>query len=336
MYKIAFFDTKPYDKEWFDKYTGDDLDITYFETKLLPRSAELSAGFDAVCAFVNDDITESVVNTLCKNGVRLIAMRSAGYSNVDFRAADGKITVVRVPAYSPHAVAEHAAALLLAVNRKIPRAYYRTRDFNFSLIGLTGLDLYGKCAGIIGTGKIGRAFIDICCGFGMKTVAYDLFPAEGSDIDYRSIDELLSVSDVISLHCPLTPETHHLLDAAAFEKMKDGVFIVNTSRGALIDSEALLSALNSEKVRGAGLDVYEEEAEVFYEDRSGTVIGDDVLSLLVSHPNVVITSHQGFFTEEALDSIARTTTENIRDFFAGRELENEVCFRCGKVSEKCN
>ena len=172
MYKIAFFDTKPYDKEWFDKYTGDDLDITYFETKLLPRSAELSAGFDAVCAFVNDDITESVVNTLCKNGVRLIAMRSAGYSNVDFRAADGKITVVRVPAYSPHAVAEHAAALLLAVNRKIPRAYYRTRDFNFSLIGLTGLDLYGKCAGIIGTGKIGRAFIDICRGFGMKTVAY--------------------------------------------------------------------------------------------------------------------------------------------------------------------
>ena len=205
MYKIAFFDTKPYDKEWFDKYTGDDLDITYFETKLLPRSAELSAGFDAVCAFVNDDITESVVNTLCKNGVRLIAMRSAGYSNVDFRAADGKITVVRVSAYSPHAVAEHAAALLLAVNRKIPRAYYRTRDFNFSLIGLTGLDLYGKCAGIIGTGKIGRAFIDICRGFGMKTVAYDLFPAEGSDIDYRSIDELLSVSDVISLHCPLTP-----------------------------------------------------------------------------------------------------------------------------------
>ena len=170
----------------------------------------------------------------------------------------------------------------------------------------------------------------------MKTVAYDLFPAEGSDIDYRSIDELLSVSDVISLHCPLTPETHHLLDAAAFGKMKDGVFIVNTSRGALIDSEALLSALNSEKVRGAGLDVYEEEAEVFYEDRSGTVIGDDVLSLLVSHPNVVITSHQGFLTEEALDSIARTTTENIRDFFAGRELENEVCFRCGKVSEKCN
>ena len=336
MYKIAFFDTKPYDKEWFDKYAGDDLDITYFETKLLPRSAELSAGFDAVCAFVNDDITESVVNTLCKNGVRLIAMRSAGYSNVDFRAADGKITVVRVPAYSPHAVAEHAAALLLAVNRKIPRAYYRTRDFNFSLIGLTGLDLYGKCAGIIGTGKIGRAFIDICRGFGMKTVAYDLFPAEGSDIDYRSIDELLSVSDVISLHCPLTPETHHLLDAAAFGKMKDGVFIVNTSRGALIDSEALLSALNSEKVRGAGLDVYEEEAEVFYEDRSGTVIGDDVLSLLVSHPNVVITSHQGFFTEEALDSIARTTTENIRDFFAGRELENEVCFRRGKVSEKCN
>lgn len=330
MIKIAFFDTKPYDKMWFDKFLTDGMEVTYFETKLNSRSARLCSGYDCVCAFVNDDVNSHVIDTLWRGGVKLIAMRSAGYSNVDMKAARDKITVVRVPAYSPYAVAEHAIALLLAVNRKIPRAYYRTRDFNFSLIGLSGTDLRGKCAGIIGTGKIGQAFINICRGFGMRTVAYDLYPLRNSDIEYVSLDELFSMSDVISLHCPLTPETHHIIDKRAFEQMKNGVFIVNTSRGALIDSSSLLDALNSGKVRGAGLDVYEEEADIFYEDRSGELIGDDVLSLLVSNPNVVITSHQGFFTEEALEAIAETTVDNILSFFGGKtvnEVSNEITIR---------
>ena len=335
--KIAFFDAKPYDRPGFDAYTaGTGLEMKYFETKLNEDTVSLASGFDGVCVFVNDTLNDAVVRELHAFGVRVIALRCAGFNNVDIRACFGKIRVFRVPAYSPYAVAEHAMALLLTVNRHTNKAYIRTRDFNFSLSGLTGFDLHGKTVGIVGTGKIGCTFSEICKGFGMRILAYDKFPSPDNGLSYVPLLELLAQADVVSLHCPLTSETQHMIDAAAIAGMKPGVVIVNTSRGALIDSEALLSALNSEKVRGAGLDVYEEEAEVFYEDRSGTVIGDDVLSLLVSHPNVVITSHQGFFTEEALDSIARTTTENIRDFFAGRELENEVCFRCGKVSEKCN
>ena len=277
---------------------------------------------------MNDDITESVVNTLCKNGVRLIAMRSAGYSNVDFRAADGKITVVRVPAYSPHAVAEHAAALLLAVNRKIPRAYYRTRDFNFSLNNMTGFDLHGKTVGIIGTGRIGRVFMDICRGFGMRILAYDKYPADDMSMDmsipYVTLDELFRTSDIISLHCPLTEETYHLIDRASMEKMKKGVVIVNTSRGALIDAEELLEGIKSRRIGAACLDVYEEESEWFFRDFSGHIVEDDTLARLISMPNVIVTSHQAFLTEEALSNIAETTVQNLDDYFAGRALHNAV------------
>lgn len=324
MPKIAFFDTKPYDKYWFDRASGGRLDITYFETKLAARSARLGAGFDAVCAFVNDDLDTEAVNILADCGVKLIAMRSAGYSNVDLKTAGKRnIPVVRVPAYSPHAVAEHAAALLLGVNRRIPRSYIRTRDFNFSLAGLCGTDLHGKCAGVIGTGKIGQAFIGILRGFGMEIVAYDPYPAKLDGVENVSLDGLFRRADVISLHCPLTKESYHILDGDAFAAMKEGVFIINTSRGALIDSRALLDALNSGKVRGAGLDVYEEEAELFFEDWSDRIVLDETLSLLVSRPNVIITSHQGFFTEEALQAIAETTVSNILAFFDGR-IVNEV------------
>ena len=336
MKTIAFFDAKPYDKEWFDK-ANTHYDIKYFESKLSPATVQLASGSDAVCAFVNDSITAEVLDALYALGVRVIAMRCAGYSNVDFEHAYGKINVVRVPAYSPYAVAEHAIALLLDVNRKLHRAYNRTRDFNFSLVGLTGVDLHGKTVGVIGTGKIGRALMDICKGFGMNIIAYDAYPAKDSGIDYVALDELLRRSDVISLHCPLTEQTRHILDAQAFAKMKQGVFIVNTSRGALIDTEALLDALNSGKVRGAGLDVYEEEADLFFEDKSGNIMKDDLLALLVSRPNVVLTSHQAFLTEEALQNIAQTTLSNLDEFFGGDSLTNEVCYRCdiGKVVEDC-
>lgn len=336
MKTIAFFDAKPYDREWFDKAnTG--YDIRYLESRLTPATVQLAAGADAVCAFVNDDVNAAVIDALYALGVRVIAMRCAGYSNVDFVRAYGKVNVVRVPAYSPFAVAEHAMALLLDVNRKLHRAYNRTRDFNFSLNGLTGVDLHGKTVGVIGTGKIGRVFMDICKGFGMDVIAYDLYPVKDSDIHYVPLDELLAKSDVISLHCPLTEQTRYILSADAFAKMKPGVFIINTSRGALIDTEALLSALNSGKVRGAGLDVYEEEADLFFEDNSGSIIKDDVLALLVSRPNVVLTAHQAFLTEEALANIAKTTIENLDAFFAGDTLQNEVCYRCdtGKVVEDC-
>ncbi len=333
---ITFFDTKPYDREWFDK-ANTKYEIRYLESKLTPATVKLAAGSDAVCAFVNDTVNAEVIDALSDMGVKVLAMRCAGYSNVDFKEAYGKINVVRVPAYSPYAVAEHAMALLLTVNRKLHRAYNRTRDFNFSIVGLTGVDLHGKTAGVIGTGKIGRAFIDIAKGFGMKVVAYDAFPAQNSDIEYVTLDELFKQSDVISLHCPLTEQTRHMLNADAFAKMKNGVFIVNTSRGALIDTEALLDALNSGKVRGAGLDVYEEEAELFFEDNSGNIIKDDVLALLVSRPNVVLTSHQAFLTEEALQNIAKTTLDNLDEFFSGANLTNEVCYQCelGKVVENC-
>ena len=324
MKRIAFFDTKPYDIIWFDEYNDGRYEIVYFEGKLNRHTVGITAGFDAVCGFVNDDINENVIEKLIENKVKILAMRSAGYSNVALKAAKGRLPVVRVPAYSPYAVAEHAMGLLLTVNRKLARAVTRTRDFNFSIAGLMGVDLHGKTVGVIGTGTIGRVFIDICRGFGMKVIAYDPYPAENSEITYVSLDELFERSDVISLHCPLTENSYHLLDKSAFEHMKKGVFIVNTSRGALIDSDALLEALKSEKVRGAALDDYEEDTELFFEDMSGTIIKDDTLSLLISNPNVVLTSHQAFLTEEALQAIAKVTLKNFDDFFAGRPLENEV------------
>ena len=323
MKKIAFFDTKPYDRTYFDKY-GKDYEITYFEEKLNHHTAKITEGFDGVCAFVNSNINKMAIERMHERGVKILAMRCAGFSNVDIAAAAGKLAVVRVPAYSPHAVAEHALALLLALNRRIYRAYIRTRDFNFNINGLTGIDLYGKTAGIIGTGKIGRTFIDLCRGLGMKVIAYAPYPAEGSGIDYVPLDTLFRESDVISLHCPLTESSYHIIDREALDKMKPGAFLLNTSRGALVDSEALLEVLTAGKLRGAALDVYEEEANLFYEDMSDKIIKDDTLALLVSRPNVLITSHQAFLTEEALDNIASVTIQNFDEFFAGKPLTNEI------------
>ena len=323
MEKIAFFDTKPYDRIWFDRLNRE-FEIEYFESRLRPESVRLTEGFRAVCAFVNDDIGERTVQGLAANGVELVAMRCAGYNNVALGAARGKLRVVRVPAYSPYAVAEHAMGMILMLNRKLHKAYIRTRDFNFSLNGLMGFDLHGKTAGVIGTGKIGRTFIDICRGFGMNVIANDPFPAENSGITYVSREELFRQSDIISLHCPLTEDTRYIINEQALSLMKPETLIVNTSRGKLIDSEALLAALNEKRIGGAALDVYEEETDLFFEDNSYKLITDDTLSLLVSRPNVLITSHQAFFTREAMQSIAETTLRSISDFFAGRELKYEI------------
>lgn len=329
--KIAFFDTKPYDRESFDRL-NDRYKIHYFESRLTPETAHLADGYDAVCAFVNDQINAETLWTLCAHNIRLLAMRCAGYSNVDLKTAYNRICVVRVPAYSPHAVAEHTMGLLLAINRHLHKAYTRTREFNFNIVGLDGVDLFGKTVGVIGTGKIGRTFIEICRGFGMHIIAYDPHPNKNAGYPYVSLETLLAQSDVISLHCPLTAQSYHLLNREAFSKMKRGVFIINTSRGALIDSEALLDALNQGIVRAAGLDVYEEEAGYFYEDRSHALIDDDVLALLVSRPNVLITSHQAFLTQEALNNIAETTLRNFDEFFENRPLSHEVMYRAENCS----
>ena len=333
MKKVAFFDTKPYDKLCFDSAnTG--YEMVYFESKLHRRSARLAAGCEAVCAFVNDTIDKETIDILYEQGVRVLALRCAGYNNVDRKAAYGKLVIVRVPAYSPYAVAEHAMGLLLCLNRKLHKAYNRTRDFNFSLVGLTGIDLHEKTVGVIGTGKIGRAFISICQGFGMRVLAHDPYPVPDSGLEYVDMERLLKESDVLSLHCPLTKENHHLLDETAFSKMKKGVFVVNTSRGALIDSAALLEALNNGTVRGAALDVYEEEADLFFEDNSETLVQDEVLSLLVTRPNVILTSHQAFLTEEALADIARTTFANLDEVFSDSPtLTNEICYHCPHRAE---
>ena len=333
MRKICFYDTKPYDKAFFDLYKEEfEFEIDYFETKLNSSTAIMSKGYDAVVAFVNDTIDAAAIDILYENDVRIIAMRCAGYNNVDFKAAFNKIHVVRVPAYSPYAVAEHAMALLLTLNRKIHRAYNRTREHNFSLNGLTGFDLHGKTMGVVGTGKIGRVFIDICRGFGLDVIAYDPYPVKDSNIHYVSLEELCKRSDIISLHCPLTKETYHVVKKDTIDQMKRGVIIINTSRGALIDSEDLLNAIKEEKVGGAGLDVYEEESEFFYEDLSDVIIRDDVLAGLISMPNIIVTSHQAFLTKEALNNIAYVTFQNLADFFNKKELDNEICYQCNKKS----
>ncbi len=336
MKTLAFFDTKEYDKTYFDilKETHD-IRIRYFEDKLSAETVSLAEGADAVCVFVNDDINEAVIERLYQMGVRIIALRCAGYNNVDFKAAYGKIHVVRVPAYSPYAVAEYTMALLLAVNRKVHKSYIRTRDFNFSLNRLVGFDLHGKTVGIIGTGKIGQIFANICKGFGMNILAYDVYPNESLGLNYVSLDELCEKADIVSLHCPLTESTKHLINTDTLSKMKDGVFLVNTSRGALIDTEALLDAIRTRKVGGAALDVYEEETDIFFEDFSDSFIGDDTLSLLLSMPNVIVSSHQAFLTKEALENIADVTVENLNAFFAGETLKNEICYHCQKSGGHC-
>lgn len=334
MIKVAFYDTKAYDKPSFENYGAlHDIQFRFLETKLNKDTAALAEGCDAVCVFVNDSVDADVIEKLYDCGVKLVALRSAGYNNVDVRAAFGKIHVVHVPAYSPYAVAEHAAALLLTSVRRIHKAYNRTREFNFSLSGLTGFDLHGKTVGVIGTGKIGRIFIDICRGFGMKVIAYDLYQMDG--IDYVSLETLFAESDVISLHCPLTDETKHMINSTAIAQMKKGVVIVNTSRGALIDAEALLDGIKSRKIGAACLDVYEEEADIFFEDRSGHIMDDELLSRLISMPNVIVTSHQAFLTEDALNNIAETTVNNILSYYNNDGIcDNELCYRCGNV-ERC-
>lgn len=324
MKRIAMFDTKPYDKNWFDRMNEGRYKIHYFESKLNEDTVSLTKGYDVVCAFVNDDIDAYVVEQMAANGVNLLAMRCAGYSNVDIEAAYGKLTIVRVPAYSPYAVAEFAMGLLLTINRKLHKAYNRTREYNFNINGLTGMDLYGKTVGVIGTGKIGQVFVNICKGFGMRVLAYDIYPNESLGYEYVEPDTLFRESDVISLHCPLTDKTWHIIDEDAIGKMKDHCYIINTSRGGLIDSKALLDALLERRLGGAALDVYEEEAEFFFEDHSEKGITDSTLALLSGMPNVLITSHQAFLTEEALSNIAKVTFDNTDAFFAGKKLENEV------------
>ena len=336
--KIAFFDTKPYDRPSFEKY-GREYGVTFkfFEAKLNEDTVELAQGYDGVCAFVNDTVNAAVIDRLHEMGVSVLAMRCAGYNNVDVKHAFRRLHVLRVPAYSPYAVAEHTMAMLLTSIRRIHKAYIRTRDFNFSLSGLTGFDLYGKTVGVIGTGRIGRVFIDICRGFGMKVLAYDKYPAanlaDGENIRYVELDELFAKSDVISLHCPLTEETYHVIDERSLEKCKKGVVILNTSRGALVDAEALLAGIKSRKVGAACLDVYEEESDLFFEDFSGHILEDDVLARLISMPNVIVTSHQAFLTEEALSNIAQTTTENIRQMVENGECPNELCYRAGSAQD---
>ncbi len=325
MKKIAFFDAKPYDKPSFEAYGKRyGFDFTFFEAKLNEDTVSLTQGFDGVCVFVNDTVNAAVIERLHGYGIRVAALRCAGFNQVDLAAADGRITVLRVPAYSPYAVAEHAMAMLLTSVRRIHKAYIRTRDFNFSLNGMTGFDLHGKTVGVIGTGRIGRVFIDICRGFGMNVIAYDKYPAKDTDIRYVTPDELFARSDIISLHCPLTEETYHLIDRESIRKMKKGVVIVNTSRGALIDADALLDGIKERRIGAACLDVYEEESEWFFHDYSGHIVEDDVLARLISMPNVIVTSHQAFLTEEALDNIAETTVGNLRAFFDGDVLQNEV------------
>lgn len=333
--KFAFFDTKSYDIPSFEKYGKEKgIEFKFFETKLNKDTVNLANGCDGVCVFVNDTVDSLVIDKLYELGIKIIALRCAGYNNVDIKHAFGKIHIVHVPAYSPYAVAEHAIAMLLTSIRRIHKAYIRTKDHNFSLSGLTGFDLHGKTVGVIGTGRIGRVFVDICKGFGMNVIAYDKFPAKDTDINYVTLDEIFEKSDIISLHCPLTDETRHMIDKEAIEKLKKGVVIINTSRGALIDAEALLEGIKSRRIGAACLDVYEEEADVFFEDVSGHIMDDDTLARLISMPNVLVTSHQAFLTEEALNNIAETTVSNIIELSEKGYSENELCYRCGKT-ESC-
>jgi len=333
--KIAMFDTKPYDKEMFNSLNKDyGFEIKYFKFQLNPDNAVLAKDFDAIIVFVNDIVNKEVIDQLYEYGVKLVALRSSGFNNVDLKAAKDKIRVVRVPAYSPSAIAEHTVALMLTLNRKIHRAYYRTRDTNFALSGLMGFNMEGKTAGIIGTGRIGKALIRILRGFNMNVLAYDVYPdrqyAEEQGFDYVSLDELFAQSDIISLNCPLTKETTYLINKDNINKMKDGVMLINTGRGKLINTAELIDGLKFGKIGSAGLDVYEEESGYFFEDLSDRILTDDVLARMLSFNNVIITSHQGFFTREALNNIASTTLQNIKDFTGDEdEMKNEVCYKCG-------
>lgn len=327
--RIAFFDAKSYDIESFNVVNKDyNFDIRYYQERLSISTVPLAKGADVVCIFVNAECDAQVIDELINNGVKLIALRCAGFNNVDLKAAEGRIRVTRVPAYSPHAVAEYAVSLMLSLNRKIYRAVNRTRDGNFTLNGLLGFDMYGKTAGVIGMGRIAKELIKILHGFGMNVMAYDLYPdhefAKQYDVKVVSLDELYANSDIISLHCPLTPDTKFLINQDSIAKMKKGVMIINTGRGKLINTEDLIEGLRSKQVGSAGLDVYEEEREYFYEDKSDKMIDDDVLARLLMVPNVVLTSHQAFFTAEALHNIAVSTLDSVKEFAEGKDLTCEV------------
>jgi len=326
--KILFYDTKPYDEESFEavrkNYEG--IEIDYLKTDISLQTVNLSRGYDAVCVFVASDVSENIVESLGAFGVKLILLRCAGFNNVATETAKKcGITVLRVPGYSPEAVAEHALALAFAVNRHIHKAYIKVRENNFSLMGLTGMNFHSKTAGIIGTGKIGAAMARACHGIGMRVIAFDPYVNDDLPfVEYVSLDELFNRSDLISLHCPLTEKTYHIIDLQAIEKMKNGVILVNTSRGALIATEDLIKGIRSHKFSGVGLDVYEEEGENVFENREDDILETSITARLLSFPNVIVTSHQGFLTEEALEAISITTLENAKSFKEGSPIEENM------------
>lgn len=326
--KILFYDAKPYDIESFDKLIKnyDGISIDYLKTDISKNTVRLAEGYEAVCVFVASDVNAEIIDELSKRGVKLILLRCAGFNNVDIQRAKEKgITVLRVPNYSPEAIAEHALALAFAVNRHIHKAYIKVRENNFSLMGLTGMNLCGKVAGIVGTGKIGAAMCRACHGIGMEVLAFDKFENPSLDfVRYTGLDELLRKSDLISLHCPLTEETYHMIDLEAIEKMKDGVLLINTSRGALISTEDLIKGIRRHKFSGVGLDVYEEEQENVFENREDDILNTSVTARLLSFPNVIVTSHQGFLTHEALEKISLVTLENAKSFEDGRIIETNM------------
>ncbi|HDT14608.1 MAG TPA: 2-hydroxyacid dehydrogenase, partial [Firmicutes bacterium] len=336
--KIAFFDAKPYDVEIFDEVNNGEFVLKYFPRHLNSDTAYMARDYDGVCAFVNDKIDKKVIKEFFESGIKIIALRSAGYNNVDIKAAYEKLHVTIVPAYSPNAVAEHTTALMLSLNRRIHKAYYRTKDNKFSINGFLGFDMKGKTVGVIGTGKIGKAVIKIMRGFEAEVLAYDKYEdgkyAKKEGFEYTTLDRLFKKFDIVTLHCPLTKETEHLINADNIKKMKKGVMVVNTGRGRLIDIKALIQGLKSKKIGYAGLDVYEEEDKYFFEDFSEKRMGDDVLARLHTFNNVIITSHQDFFTKEAITAIAETTLKNLREAFRGKTLTNEICYRCGEKPVK--
>ncbi len=324
--KVAVFDTHRYDRAALERANAAfGHELTFVEARLTSQTAPLASGHAGVCSFVNDRVDAAALAELARGGVGVVALRSAGFNHVDLAAAAAAgIRVTRVPEYSPHAVAEHAVALVLALNRNIHRAHARVREGNFSLEGLVGFDLHGKTVGIVGTGRIGAACARVFAGFGCRILAHDARPDPTLAASYVGIDELFSASDIVSLHVPLTPSTHHMIDDAALARMKPGVMLINTGRGALIDSRALIAALKTGRVGGAGLDVYEEEEGIFFQDLSDRVLQDDVLARLLTFPNVLITSHQAFLTHEALAGIAETTLASLRAFERGEPLVHEV------------
>ncbi len=323
--KVTFYGRKPYDEIWFGPLSEEyGVDVHFVEAALNEETLVLATGSDAVCIFVNDPVNASMIDKMHEMGIKAILLRCAGYNHVDLKAAKGKVEVLRVPSYSPDAVAEYAMGLFLCINRNIHRAYIRSRDFNMNINGLMGTDLSGKVAGVVGTGKIGQSMIRILKGFNMRILAYDPYPVDGLDVEYVSMEELVKNADVITLHCPLTSSTKHLINRQTIGLMKKDVYLINTSRGALINTDDLIDALLDKKFAGVALDVYEEEEGLFYEDRSNDIIRDDNLARLMTFPNVMVTSHMGFFTREAMEAIARVTLENAISVEKGEKSPNRV------------